>query len=131
MGSPHYSKAKGRDLQNRVAKWISILTGFPCGSAGSDKPVEARGMGQKGTDVRLSKEVLEVFSFSIECKNDTTIDYANAIKQAKENQLEGTDWLLIVQRTSRRKDKRYGPIVIMDAERFFDFLKTHVFLNKK
>lgn len=73
MVSPRYNKAKGRDLQNRVAQWISDLTGFEWGSAGSDKPIEARGMGQKGTDVRLSKEVLKLFNYSVECFGKDTL----------------------------------------------------------
>jgi intein/homing endonuclease len=39
------------------------------------------------------------------------------IKQSKENQEEGTDWLLFAKRS------RQNPVVVMDAERFFELLK--------
>jgi hypothetical protein len=43
--------------------------------------------------------------------------YSVLIKQAKANQMEGTDWLLVVRKN------RMEPIVVMDAERFFELLR--------
>jgi hypothetical protein len=39
------------------------------------------------------------------------------IEQAKQNQKEGTDWLLVIRKN------RIDPVIVMDADRFFDLLK--------
>ena len=103
-------KAKGRKLQNWTAKKISDLLGIPCGK---DEDIQGREMGQSGTDVRLVGEAKELFKYSIECKHQENLSIPSWIKQAKTNQLEGTDWLLVCKRN------RENPIVILDAEAFF------------
>lgn len=108
------AKAKGRNLQNWVCQKISDLTGF---AWGKDELIASREMGQTGTDVRLVGEAQERFPFSVECKNQETWSIPAWIKQAKENQKEGTDWLLVCKRN------RMAPIVVMDAEQFFMLLK--------
>ena len=106
-------KAKGRNLQQWVCKKIAELTGF---KYGKDCPIESRGMGQSGTDVRLDEQVLKVFPFSIECKNQQLWHILDWIEQAKQNQKDGTDWLLVI------KKNKHKPVVIMDAERFFEIV---------
>ena len=71
-------------------------------------------MGQSGTDVRMELAVLKEFPFSVECKAQESWGVHEWIKQAKDNQIEGTDWLLIAKRS------RMDPVVIMDAEAFFE-----------
>jgi hypothetical protein len=115
--SPASAKNKGRALQKWVCQHISDLTGFPWGSSGDDCPIESRPMGQKGCDVRMESQVVEAFPFSVECKWQETWSIPAWIKQAKENQMEGTDWLLFCRR-SREKE-----IVVLDAEVFFRILK--------
>jgi len=110
-------KAKGRKLQQWVCQQISDLTGYEWGSSGDDCTIESRPMGQKGVDVRLESQVQEQFLFSVECKSQETWSISTWIKQAKENQSVGTDWLLIC------KKKRENPIVIMDGDAFFKLLK--------
>ena len=107
------AKAKGRNLQKLVAQKISELTGFEWGK---DKPIESRPMGQSGTDVRLESSVLKVFPFSVECKAQEKWSIHEFLKQAKENTLDNTDWLLVVKR-SREK-----PIAIIDLDVFFKIL---------
>lgn len=116
--TPQSAKAKGRVLQQWVCKQISELTGHEWGSSGDDKPIESRPMGQSGCDVRMESHVQEKFPFSIECKFQESWAVPSWIKQAKENQKEGTDWLLVAK--SSRKD----PVVIMDALAFFKLLRT-------
>ena len=111
---PRSAKNKGRKLQVWVAQKISELTGI---SYGMDKEIESRQMGQAGTDVRLSKEALKEFPYSVECKAVEKLSLPSWIEQAKENQVEGTNWLVIFKRS---RDK---PVVVMDAERFFELLK--------
>jgi len=110
------AKAKGRALQNWTCEKISELLGIKWGA---DEKIAPREMGQNGTDVRLVGEALEQFPFSVECKNQESWAFPSWIKQAKDNQKEGTDWLLVV------KKNRTKPIVVMDAEVFFKLLTKH------
>lgn len=107
------AKAKGRALQQWVCQQISDLLGIPWGK---DALIASREMGQSGTDVRLIGKAQEEFPFSVECKWQESWSIPAWIKQAKENQKEGTNWLLFVKRS------RQAPIVIMDAEQFFKLL---------
>lgn len=115
--SPQSAKAKGRNLQKWSCKKISELTGFEWGSSGDDKPIESRPMGQSGTDVRMESQVRALFPFSVECKFQESWAVHSWIEQAKENQAEGTDWLLICKRS------RKPPVVIMSAVKFFEILE--------
>ena len=110
-------KAKGRRLQQWVCQKISTLTGYEWGSAGDDKPIESRPMGQSGADVRMESQVIKKFPFSVECKSQESWAVPSWIKQAKTNQAENCDWLLICKRRNE------APIVIMDAESFFKLLE--------
>ena len=103
-------KAKGRRLQNWVAEKISDLLGIPCGK---DKDIQGREMGQSGTDVRLMGAARELFKYSVECKFCESWAIPAWIKQAKSNQNEETDWLLVI------KKNRHEEIVVLDAEAFF------------
>ncbi len=114
---PQSAKNKGRKFQKWVAEKISGLTGYEWGSSGEDKPIESRPMGQSGVDIRMESQVKKVFPYSVECKAQENWSIHQWIDQAKENQEEGTDWLLFCKRS--RKD----PVVIMDAEIFFELLK--------
>jgi len=109
------AKNKGRRLQYWVCSKIAELTGYEWGR---DKPIESRPMGQPGVDVRLEKSVEKLFPFSVECKWHENWSVHNWIRQARKNIKKGTYWLIIAKRS---RDK---PVVIMDAENFFDLLKT-------
>ena len=104
------AKAKARILQNWVAEQVSIITGIPWGK---DCDISARPMGQSGTDLILYGKAKELFKFSTECKAQETWSIPQWIRDTKDNQAEGTDWLLV---TKRSHDK---PVVIMDAGVFF------------
>lgn len=104
------AKAKGRRLQQWVAQQIANIIGLECGA---DKPIESRPMGQHGVDIRLEKKALRRFPFSVECKAQESWAVPNWIKQARENRIKGTMWLLIAKRS------RDTPVVIMEAEDFF------------
>lgn len=108
------AKAKGRNFQNWVAQKISELLGIPYGK---DEMIASREMGQNGVDIRLVGEAQKRFPFSVECKCQETWSIPAWIEQAKSNQKEGTDWLLFV------KKNRKEPIVVMDANAFFNLLK--------
>ena len=107
------AKDKGRRLQKWVGEQISKLTGLPFGH---DCPIESRGMGQNGVDVRLDREALKLFPYSVECKNCETWSVPAWIKQAKENLIPGTNWLLFIKRNHHEE------IVVLDARLFFKLL---------
>jgi len=108
------AKAKGRKLQQWVCEKISELTGIPWGK---DEMIASREASQSGTDVRLIGKAKRKFPFSVECKWQERWDVPAWIEQAKANQVEGTDWLLVI------KKRRKKPVIVMDAERFFDLLQ--------
>lgn len=108
------AKAKGRNLQQWTCQKISELTGYPWGK---DELIASREMGQSGTDIRLIGPAQVEFLFSVECKWQETWAIPGWIKQAKENQKEDTDWLLIV------KKNHHEPVAILDAEVFFRIMK--------
>jgi hypothetical protein len=115
------AKAKGRRLQQWVADKISKLLNIP---VGRDEMIASREMGQSGTDVRLIGKAQELFPFSIECKYQETWSIPKWMEQAKENQKDGTAWLLFC------KKNRVKPVVVMDAEEFFELYKK-IFKGRK
>ena len=108
------AKAKGRNLQNWVAKKISCLLGIPFANQDDEALIASRQMGQAGTDVILRGEALKKFPFSIECKSCEQWNIPAFIKQAKKNTIKGTNWLLFLKRKSLK-----SPIVVLDANLFF------------
>jgi hypothetical protein len=108
------AKGKGRRLQHWTAKKISELLNLPWGY---DEVIAPREMGQSGTDIRLVADAKELFPWSIECKNSESWSVPAFIKQAKENQLPGTDWLVVM------KKNQHEEIIVLDAEVFFDILR--------
>jgi len=103
-------KAKGRRLQNWIAQQVSNILDIPWGK---DELIQGREMGQGGVDLKLYGKAKELFPYSVECKNAEKYSIHEWIKQAKANQLEGTDWLLFCKRNNEQ------PVVIMDAKVFF------------
>jgi len=73
-------------------------------------------MGQSGVDVVLRGRAKTLFPFSIECKAQESWSVPSWIKQAKENEEVNTIWLLFCKRS------RENPIVIMDANSFFEII---------
>ncbi len=103
-------KAKARKLQQWVCQKVSDLLKIPWGK---DELIASREMGQSGVDVKLIGVAKEQFPFSVECKWQETWSIPEWVKQAKANQKEGTDWLLVCKRKNEK------PIIIMDAGEFF------------
>ena len=104
------AKQKGRELQKWTAKWVSRITAIPWGK---DKPIQPRGGSQTGVDIMLVGKAREMFPFSVENKWWERWTVLEWIKQAKANQIEGTNWLLICKKNNME------PVVIMDAAAFF------------
>jgi hypothetical protein len=110
-------KAKGRRLQQWCCERISLLLDLPWGK---DEGIASREMGQSGTDVRLVGEAARRFPFSVECKAQESWSIPGWIAQARENQAEGTRWLLVCKRN------REEPVVVMDAREFFRMIRPLV-----
>src|SRR4030042_6505393 len=104
-------KAKGRACRNWVCEKVSQLTGYVWGK---DEMIAGREMGQTGVDVRLVADAKTAFPWSVECKWQESLSLPSAVKQAKDNQQPGTDWLLI---TKRNRDDF---LAILEAEGVFD-----------
>lgn len=122
--NPQSAKAKGRILQQWACQKISESTGFEWGSAGDDKPIESRPMGQSGTDVRMESQVRALFPFSVECKFQETWNIPAWIEQAKKNRVERTDWLLLCKRSWK------PPVVVMNANAFFKLIDWLILCNE-
>ncbi len=110
---PSSAKAKGRKLQQWACEQISKLTGC---AWGPDEQIASREMGQAGVDIRLIADAAKAFPWSVECKCCESWRLPDWIQQAQKNRLPGTDWLLICKRN------RQAPVVVLDAETFFQVL---------
>lgn len=78
-------------------------------------------MGQTGVDIRLDREALAKFPHSVECKWNEKWDVPGAIRQAKANQMSGTQWLLVMTKNQEIRGQS-EKVVILDAEVFFQLL---------
>ena len=108
------AKAKGRSLQQWTCQKISELLNLPWGK---DEFIASREASQTGTDIRLIGKAKTSFPYSVECKWQETWSLPAWVEQAKSNQAKGTDWLLVI------KKNHMHPLIVMDAERFFELLK--------
>lgn len=64
------AKAKGRSLQNRVAKDLASITGLRYGSPNDDlADLRGRLMGTPGADIVRSERAMKILPFYVECKN--------------------------------------------------------------
>ena len=115
-------KAKGRDLQDLACELVSKAIGIPWDKT-DDSEIKPRPMGQPGPDVILSKRARKLFAFTIECKNQQTWSIPSWIKQAETNCVKETNWLLIMKKTSRTKDSRIKPMVVLEPDVFFELIK--------
>ena len=116
---PKLTHAARKQKMHRLQKWVAYkvaeLTGLECGK---DCPIESRPSGETGPDVRLDNEARREFPFTVECKNQETWSVPAWIEQAKANTYSGTDWVLVIS-----KNRQKTPVVVLDAEVFFNLLE--------
>ena len=107
------AKAKGRRLQ----QWVRdcILAAFP--KLHTDD-VRSTSMGAGGEDVLLSKAARDLFPYSVECKSLKLVSIYRHIDQASSNCPKGALPLVVIK-ADRRK-----PVVVVDAEHFFEIIKA-------
>ena len=114
-------KAKGRNLQYWVANKLAWLFNIEFVQSDDLCPIHSREMGQSGADVFIrERSMYDKFPYDIECKNTEKVSLYAFIEQAKSNTKEGRQWLVF------HKKNRCKPVVIMDAEHFFEMYKKYM-----
>ena len=99
------AKAKGRRLQ----QWMRDLLIEKLGVHPED--IESRSMGAGGEDLIMAPAAREKFPYSIECKNQESINIWKSYDQAKEN--AGDHEPIVVLKRNNTK-----PLVLVDADYF-------------
>ena len=73
--------------------------------------LESRSMGAGGEDLIMSSGARQMFPYSIECKNQESLNVWNAFEQAQKNSGVYEPILII-------KKNRKTPLAVVDAEHF-------------
>ena len=99
------AKAKGRRLQ----QWFRDLLIEKLDVHPED--IESRSMGAGGEDLIMARAAREKFPYSIECKNQESVNIWKSYEQAQENSKDYEPVVVL----KRNKTK---PLVLVDAEYF-------------
>lgn len=105
-------KAKGRSLQKHVRDLLYKT--FPTLEEGD---VESTSMGASGIDIKLSPKARKLFPYSVECKNQESLNVWASFKQAEANVVKGTDPLLVFK---RNRTEVYCMLKLDDFLKLFD-----------
>ena len=103
-------KAKGRRLQNQFMQLLIEKLDI------DPEDIESRSMGAGGEDLIMSKAARNKFPYSVECKNQESLNIWKAWEQANGN--KGIYEPLVVI-----KKNGVSPLVVLDAESFLDMIK--------
>ena len=77
--------------------------------------MQSRSMGAGGEDIMLSPKARGVFPYSVECKNQESINVWKSYEQAENN--SGNYEPVLVMKQNRR-----DPLVVIDAKHFVKLL---------
>ena len=99
------AKAKGRRLQ----QWFRDLLIEKLSVHPED--IESRSMGAGGEDLIMARAAREKFPYSIECKNQESLNIWKAYEQAESNSGE-YEPVVFIKRNNQK------PLVVIDAEYF-------------
>ena len=110
-------KGKGRGLQYWVCERIAGMFGINFVQSDDTCLIQSRPMGQHSVDIILRGELKKKFPFSIECKSQETLNIKEWIRQARENELPDTSWMLIFKKQTLGSK----PIVCLDFETFLHY----------
>ena len=103
-------KAKGRRLQQWVRDLlIEKLEVHP-------EDIESRSMGAGGEDLIMSRSAREKFPYSIECKNQESLNIWKSYEQAQQNS-GNYEPIVIIKRNNVK------PLVLVDADYFIQLHK--------
>ena len=98
-------KAKGRRLQQWVRDLlIEKLEEHP-------EDIESRSMGAGGEDLIMSRSAREKFPYSIECKNQESLNIWKSYEQAQQNS-GNYEPIVVIKRNNVK------PLVLVDADYF-------------
>ena len=98
-------KAKGRRLQ----QWFRDLLIEELEIHPED--IESRSMGAGGEDLIMARAAREKFPYSIECKNQESVNLWKSYEQAQENSKDYEPVVVLKRNNSK-------PLVLVDAEYF-------------
>ena len=99
------AKAKGRRLQQWVRE--RLIEGLDI----HPEDIESRSMGSGGEDLIMARAAREKFPFSIECKNQESVNVWKSYEQAQENSKD-YEPVVVLKRNNTK------PLVLVDAEYF-------------
>ena len=99
------AKAKGRRLQ----QWFRDLLIEELEIHTED--IESRSMGAGGEDLIMARAAREKFLYSIECKNQESVNLWKSYEQAQENSKDYEPVVVLKRNNSK-------PLVLVDAEYF-------------
>ena len=103
-------KAKGRRLQQWVRDLlIEKLEVHP-------EDIESRSMGAGGEDLIMSRAAREKFPYSIECKNQESLNIWKSYEQAQQNS-GNYEPIVVIKRNNIK------PLVLVDADYFVELHK--------
>jgi hypothetical protein len=108
---PSSAKSKGRHLQNWVKELILAKFGL------EHDDVRSVSMGVSGEDILLSPAARRKLPISIECKSRAAISVYGFYEQAQTNS-GGYEPVCVI------KQNRSSPLVVVDAEYFFELLRS-------
>ena len=103
-------KAKGRRLQNQFMQLLIEKLDI------DPEDIESRSMGAGGEDLIMSRAARNKFPYSVECKNQESLNIWKAWEQANGN--KGIYEPLVVI-----KKNGVSPLVVIDAESFLNMIK--------
>ena len=101
------AKAKGRRLQ----QWFRDLLIEKLNVHPED--IESRSMGAGGEDLIMARAARQKFPYSIECKNQESVNIWKSYEQASENAGD-YEPIVVIKRNNTK------PLVLVDAEHFIN-----------
>ena len=106
----HSKKAKGR----RLRQWVRDLLIEKLEVHPED--IESRSMGAGGEDLIMSRSAREKFPYSIECKNQESLNIWKSYEQAQQNS-GNYEPIVVIKRNNVK------PLVLVDADYFIELHK--------
>jgi hypothetical protein len=111
--TPRSAKAKGRGLQQLVAK--KILEAFP---ELTEHDVKSTTMGETGIDIQLSAAARKLFPFALEIRKQEKVNIWKAVADSEKHaEKEGLTALVVFARNNVR------PRIVLDLDEFLKLVK--------
>lgn len=110
---PQSAKAKGRNLQKVVRDAI-----LNCFNQLTDRDVRSTSMGASGVDVLLSAKAVDLFPYSVECKNHARMAVYQLWSDTTDNVAPDTHPLLVI------KQNHSEPLAVITLEHFLELVRA-------